>query len=101
MGNKKTNLTEHHKAYMDANWKFYTHEQISIHLGIPTSTVTYYCYLNGYKKLKLGDEIQRAVRKIPKRGNPGPETKLVKRWPADHTNMSREQHIDRILNMPL
>lgn len=96
--NKKIILTADQKQYMDRNWKQWTHEAMADHLKLNVNIVSNYCLEMGYRKKSR----TRSVAKSPKRLlNPAPEPPKIKRWPANYSNISRDQHIDRILNMAI
>lgn len=91
--------TPEQTAWLKENFRLYSNEHLAEKLKVPVNRLT------GWMKL-LGLRKRETVRKIgvinykKKRINPGPEKK-IKRPPADHTNLSREQHVERILKMEM
>src|SRR6478735_3679605 len=96
MSKKVKTLSDYEMRYIDINWEELTHEQMAVKLSIAVSTVSNYCYKNGYRKVKT----KRATRpKKPKvYQNLGPERKQIDRPPAIYSNPSREQHVDKWLS---
>jgi hypothetical protein len=88
-------LSESQMKYIDENWQTKTQAQLAEKVIASMNCVAYYCKENGYRKTRI---MRVAVQKKKYYKNKGPERDPINRPPADHTNISREQHIDRWLN---
>lgn len=91
--------TPDQKEWLQANYRLYTNAHLAERLNIPEPGLTLWLKLLGLRKRK-GQRKYAAVVVKKKKVNPGPE-KTIKRLKPDHTNVSREQHVERILNMEL
>lgn len=94
---KVKGLTDAQMHYIDHNWKLKTHQQMGEHLKINENTVSWYCSKNGYRKGPPPKTEPTTKKKVYR--NKGPERKPVNRPPADHTNLSWEQHVNRWINV--
>jgi hypothetical protein len=91
--------TPDQKEWLQANYRLYTNAHLAQKLGIPEPRLALWLKLMGLKK-RNGLRKYALVGVKKKKVNPGPD-KTIKRLKPDHTNVSREQHVERILNMPL
>jgi hypothetical protein len=98
MKKKVKSLSKEQMEFIDENWQTHTHEQLAINLSVSMNVIGYYCSQNSYRKTNA---MRVAVKKKKYYKNKGPESEPINRPPADHTNVSREQHIDRWLNMAI
>jgi hypothetical protein len=88
-------LTSEHKQFVRDNYFQLSHEQIAVKLGVAVITVQRYCNRAGLKKLTY--EPPPPPKKIITFVEPVKPT----RPRADHTNISREQHVNYWLNYPI
>jgi hypothetical protein len=91
-------LSESQMKYIDENWETHTHEQLAIKITAGMNAVGYYCRQNNYRKTGA---MRVAVKKKKYYKNKGPEREPIKRPSPDHTNVSRDQHVDRWLNVAI
>lgn len=89
-------LTRAQEAYIREHYMSMFHREIAAELGIKEAQVAYFCRMNNLRKTKPKPFKKKYRREMI----PAP-VKIGNHWPADHHNVSREQHVDRILNMPL
>jgi hypothetical protein len=97
---KNMHPTPDQKQWLKDNYKLYTNANLADKLGIPEHRLTLWLRLMGLKKRRSDRKF--IVKPVYKKRNvtPVPET-TIKRPKPDHTNISREQHVERILNMTL
>jgi hypothetical protein len=88
-------ITPEQEEFMRNNYKSMTHEKMGEAIGLTSVSVARYCCNNGLIKMK----VQR-VGTIP-RIIPDPPKPKIQRPPAVYNNTSREQHIDRWLNVAI
>lgn len=86
--------------WLKDNYRLYSNRHLAEKLSIPENRLTFWLKLLGLRKRKEGQRVAMCVYQKKKKINPGPE-KTIKRLKPDHTNISREQHVERILNMNL
>lgn len=91
--------TPEQSEWLKNNYRLYNNDHLAERLNIPVSRLTHWLRLLDLRKQKVVRKIGE-VKARPKLVNPGPEKKM-KHPPADHTNISREQHVERILNMEM
>lgn len=84
--------------WLKTNYLFFKNSELADKLGVNENRVTHWLLSLGLRKRKEKRTLGAVVKKRIK--NPGPEP-TIKRLKADHTNVSREQHIERILKMEL
>jgi hypothetical protein len=96
---KVKKLSDVEMKYIDLNWESMSYEQIAVKLSITVTLVQYYCGQNGYKKVKPKRGERPPKQKIYR--NKGPERTPIQRPPAVYSNVSRDQHIDRLLNISI
>jgi hypothetical protein len=94
---RKITLTPEQEQLIKNNWQKSTHEKMSKEVGVGVNWMSWYCNQKGYKKLK---RVPGPKTPVKKNINQGPEKK-IKHPPADHTNISREQHVERWLNVAI
>jgi hypothetical protein len=88
-------LTKKQETFIRNNYKTMSHFAISVAVDLTENQVAYFC-----RKNKL---IKSKAERGPYRKNiiaPAPEKK-TNHLPADHTNISREQHIERWLSVQI
>lgn len=94
----KTHPTPEQIEWLKNNFMFFKNTELAEKMNITESRLTHWLLsLNLRKRAEkraIGGSVKKKIR------NPGPE-KTIKRLKADHTNISREQHIERILNSTL
>lgn len=90
--------TPEQEAFIRSNYEEMTHEQMAVALHISVSRVSYFCNLHNLRKKKPKSVFKNKY--ASKRPIPAP-VKTGRYWPADHDNPSREDHINRILNMAI
>jgi hypothetical protein len=98
MKKKVKSLSNEQMRIIDENWQTHTQAQLAEIVIASMNSVAYYMKENGYRKTT---DMRVAVRKEKYYKNKGPEREPIVRPPADHTNISREQHIDRWLNVAI
>lgn len=87
-------FTEDQKKFIKDNYHNHTHEQIAVKLGVSVMSIQGYCYRNGYKKYQL-----YKVSAPPKKRVIIVKTETyIKRPPAQYSNISREQHVEKWIN---
>jgi hypothetical protein len=96
---KLTRPTPEKAEWLKNNYRLYTNRHLADKLNIPEARLTHWLQLLGLRKRK---EVRKLAYSVPKKKikNKGPEP-TVTRLKADHTNVSREQHVERILKMEL
>lgn len=94
--NTPSPLTRAQEAYIREHYQNMYHRVMAAELGIKETRVAHFCRVNNLRKTSPKTFKKKCTREmIPAPVKPG------KHWPADHQNISREQHVERILNMPL
>lgn len=98
--NSNMHPTTDQSNWLKENYRLYRNPHLAEKLGIPEHRITLWLRLLGLRKRKGERKNDFYVYQTKKKVKPGPE-KTIKRLKPDHTNISREQHIERILNMEL
>lgn len=88
-----TTLTTTQQQFIRDNYKTMLYKDIATSIGTTEGKVQYFCYSHNLRKQVRKGRGRRYIRQPI----PAP-VKTGKHWPADHTNISREQHVERILN---
>jgi transposase len=89
-------FTDEQKKFIKDKYEDLSHEQIAATLCLSVSSVSGYCFRNGYKKSGQNKVTPPPKKIIPYRPEPA-----IKRPPATYSNVSRDQHIDRWLNVQI
>lgn len=95
---KPTKPTPSQIAWLKENFRLYNNCHLAEKLDIPVTRLT--LWLKDLNLRKRDERRRLGVVQPNKKVNLGPE-KTIKRSKADHTNVSREQHVERILKMEI
>jgi uncharacterized protein YjcR len=92
-----THPTPSQAEWLKNNFMFFKNAELAEKLGVTENKVTNWLLSLGLRKRKAKRKLGAIVKK---KVNLGPEPTIT-RLKADHQNMSREQHIERILKIEL
>ena len=92
---KAFDFTDEQKRFIKDNYMNHTHEQMAIKLGVSVMSIQGYCYRNGYKKYHL----YKVTAPPKKRVITVDRKPSFTRPPATYSNTSREQHVEKWINI--
>jgi hypothetical protein len=89
-------FTDEQKKFIKENYQELSHEHLAVVLKISVSQVSGYCFRHGYKKSG-----QNKVTPPPKKIIPFRQEPKIQRPPATYSNVSREQYVEKWLNVQI
>jgi hypothetical protein len=94
-------LTPEQEAFIRNNYATMEYKDIAAEIDMNINTLYWWCKEHGLRKRRIGRkrDINKKTKQMAKIMALKPAAvKTGKYWPADHTNPSREDHVERILN---
>ena len=89
------------QKWLSENYKRYSNQQLAEKFKISYAMVSVWLKHCGLKKVQMPDRYHTIKTKRYTKRTPEPESRQIKWLSSEYSNVTREQHIERILSIQL